>query len=173
MTNPLRDRFGINLRIEFYQANELSLIIERAAKLLNLNILTEAVMEIAKRSRGTPRIALRLLKRVRDFFSVSGNNSIDAKLARKALELLEIDQAGLDSNDIRYLTYIANHYDGGPVGVETICAGLSEQRDTVEETIEPYLLQIGFIQRSPRGRIVTPSAFAHLKLPLPKQEEKD
>ena len=173
LTNPLRDRFGINLRIEFYQANELSLIIERAAKLLNLNILTEAVMEIAKRSRGTPRIALRLLKRVRDFFSVSGNNSIDAKLARKALELLEIDQAGLDSNDIRYLTYIANHYDGGPVGVETICAGLSEQRDTVEETIEPYLLQIGFIQRSPRGRIVTPSAFAHLKLPLPKHEEKD
>jgi Holliday junction DNA helicase RuvB len=167
ISNPLRDRFGIPTRLNFYTPNELKLVIQRGAKILNAVLTPEGANEIASRSRGTPRIALRLLRRVRDFASVGGNNEITAKLADNALRRLEVDNAGLDSADRRYLLFIAEKYSGGPVGVETICAGLSEQRDSIEETIEPYLLQLGFIQRTPRGRVLTSHAFSHLGLNAP------
>jgi Holliday junction DNA helicase RuvB len=167
LSNPLRDRFGIPTRLNFYTPKELQLVIERGARILNANLTAEGANEIANRSRGTPRIALRLLRRVRDFASVSGNQEITAAIADNALRRLEVDGAGLDSADRRYLMFIAEKYSGGPVGVETICAGLSEQRDSIEETIEPYLLQLGFIQRTPRGRMLTPHAFAHLGLNAP------
>lgn len=169
LSNPLRDRFGINLRLNFYSIEELSFVIKRASSLLDLKILENAIKEIAARSRGTPRIALRLLKRVRDFFSISKLEIIDKEIASYALEKLEVDSIGLDSNDHRYLSFIATHYQGGPVGVETICAGMSEQRDTIEETIEPYLIQKGFIHRTPRGRVMTKFAFEHMHLPCPKE----
>jgi len=167
LSNPLRDRFGIPLRLEFYSPAELSLVLKRAASLLKLDISPDGMMEIASRSRGTPRIALRLLRRVRDFFSISDAKIIDLNIAKSALEKLEVDSIGLDSNDNRYLEFIATFYNGGPVGIDTICAGMSEQRDTIEETIEPYLIQKGFIQRSPRGRILTESAYSHIGLPYP------
>jgi Holliday junction DNA helicase RuvB len=168
LTNPLRDRFGIPLRLNFYSADELCTVIERGAGLLSVGITKEGAKEIAKRSRGTPRIALRLLRRVRDFASYEGAETIDAKLADSALNKLEVDRLGLDSNDHRYLRFIAENYSGGPVGIETIAAGLSEQRDSVEETIEPYLLQQGFIQRTPRGRVLTRQAFEHIGVSIPK-----
>jgi len=167
LSNPLRDRFGIPLRLNFYSTNELVKVINRAANLLNTKITAKGAEEIAKRSRGTPRIALRLLKRVRDFASVAGNLEIDEVIADNALNRLEVDLAGLDSNDYRYLKFIANNYNGGPVGVETIAAALSEQRDAIEEAIEPYLIQIGLLQRTPRGRVITNKAFVHLGLPTP------
>lgn len=162
LSNPLRDRFGIPLRLNFYETPELMKIVARAADLLETGISEDGLKEIAQRSRGTPRIALRLLKRVRDFASVEGNAVIDSDLADKALRRLEVDGAGLDSNDYRYLKFIAENYDGGPVGVETIAAALSEQRDAIEEAIEPYLIQIGMLQRTPRGRMITKQAFAHI-----------
>ncbi len=162
IAGPLRDRFGIPLRLRFYDVDDLQYVIERAASLLAIAINKQGAQEIALRSRGTPRIAIRLLRRVRDFANAAGIDIIDKKLADNALSRLEIDNSGLDSADHRYLRYIADHYSGGPVGVETIAAGLSEQRDVIEETIEPYLLQIGFLQRSPRGRILTTTALAHL-----------
>lgn len=167
ISNPLRDRFGIPTRLVFYNNSELQIVVERGARILNTQLTQDGAAEIAKRSRGTPRIALRLLKRVRDFASVAGNCIIDAKAADKALNMLEVDSAGLDSADRRYLRFIAEKYSGGPVGVETIAAALSEQRDTIEETIEPYLLQLGFIQRTPRGRVLTSHAFEHLGLHAP------
>ncbi len=167
ISNPLRDRFGIPTRLVFYTNDELKIVVERGARILNVQLNEDGASEIAKRSRGTPRIALRLLKRVRDFASVAGNNIIDAKTADNALNLLEVDHAGLDSADRRYLRFIAEKYGSNPVGVETIAAALSEQRDSIEETIEPYLLQLGFIQRTPRGRMLTSHAFAHLGLPVP------
>lgn len=167
IAGPLRDRFGIPLRLRFYDVKDLQFVIERAAEVLGMNIHPEGSHEIARRARGTPRIALRLLKRVRDFAHAGGKELIDKKLADHALRKLEVDELGLDSADHRYLRYIADHYSGGPVGVETIAAGLSEQRDAIEETIEPYLLQIGCIQRTPRGRMLTQSAFRHLGLPAP------
>jgi holliday junction DNA helicase RuvB len=163
LSNPLRDRFGIPLRMQFYSSEELLQVLLRAAKILEVEYEPEGLFEIAKRSRGTPRIALRLLKRVRDFAIVS-TKIITYNLAKTALYELEIDNLGLDSNDHRYLLYILDHYNGGPVGVETICAGLSEQRDTIEETIEPYMLQIGFIQRTPRGRMLTQVAYKHCEM---------
>lgn len=169
IANPLRDRFGIPLRLRFYDTPDLQRVIERAASLLNLDLSKDGSLEIAKRSRGTPRIAIRLLKRVRDFAQADGGNTIDKKLADHALRRLEVDNLGLDSADRRYLSYIAEHYQGGPVGVETIAAGLSEQRDAIEETIEPYLLQIGFIQRTPRGRQLTQGCFKHLGLNPPTE----
>ncbi len=167
LSNPLKDRFGIPLRLNFYTPDELQKVIVRASSLLKAAISDEGAREIAKRSRGTPRIALRLLKRVCDFSLVDGNSQIDTKIADNALNRLEVDKSGLDSNDYRYLNFIINNYNGGPVGVETISAALSEQRDAVEETIEPYLIQIGLLQRTARGRVVTNNAFDHLGLPKP------
>jgi len=167
ISNPLRDRFGIPLRLRFYDTKDLQNVIERASNLFSIEISKDGSYEIARRSRGTPRIALRLLRRVRDFAHAADKKNIDAKLADHALKRLEVDSIGLDSADHRYLHYIAEHYQGGPVGVETIAAGLSEQRDAIEETIEPYLLQVGFIQRTPRGRMLTKTCFTHLGLQPP------
>lgn len=167
ISNPLRDRFGIPTRLVFYSNAELQIVVERGARILNAELTQDGAGEIARRSRGTPRIALRLLKRVRDFASVAGKTVIDAKAADKALNLLEVDGEGLDSADRRYLRFIAEKYAGGPVGVSTIAAALSEQLDSLEETIEPYLLQLGFIQRTPRGRMLTAHAFTHLGIPAP------
>jgi len=168
LSNPLRDRFGIPLKLKFYNEADLQTVISRAARVMNTTLTPEGAAEIARRARGTPRIAIRLLKRVRDFAHAAGDEQISHSLAASALSRLEVDARGLDSSDRRYLTYIAEHYAGGPVGVETLAAGLSEQRDGIEETIEPYLLQIGFIQRTPRGRMLTATAWQHLGLPMPK-----
>ena len=162
LTNPLRDRFGIPLRLQFYSFNELKEVMIRGCKVLGAKITEDGAYEIARRSRGTPRIGLRLLRRVWDFASVAGKSEIDDKIADESLNRLEVDKSGLDNSDRRYLTYIANNYEGGPVGIETISAGLSEQRDSIEETIEPFLLQQGFIQRTPRGRCLTKKAYDHL-----------
>jgi Holliday junction DNA helicase RuvB len=167
ISNPLRDRFGIPLRLNFYKVEELVKVINRAAKLLDTKITKDGAEEIARRSRGTPRIALRLLKRIRDFASVEHKSEIDVTIADSALTRLEIDKAGLDSNDYRYLKFILDNYNGGPAGVETIAAALSEQRDAIEEAIEPYLIQIGLLQRTPRGRVLTNGAFIHLGLEPP------
>lgn len=164
LTNPLRDRFGIPLRLSFYQPHELKIVIIRAARVLNIKITDEGAYCIANRARGTPRIALRLLKRVRDFASALKQETIDLKLADNALDKLEVDKLGLDSNDKRYLLFIAENYAGGPVGIETIAAGLAEQKDSIEETIEPYLIQQGFINRTPRGRMLTKQAYDHLNI---------
>jgi len=162
LSSPMRDRFGIPLRLQFYDTDELMLVISRAGKIFDMPIIEDGSREIAMRSRGTPRIALRLLKRVRDFAIVSNREAIDKEIANIALNHLEVDEKGLDSADHRYLLYIINNYSGGPVGVDTICAGISEQRDTIEETIEPYLMQLGMVQRTPRGRVISPIAYEHL-----------
>jgi len=167
IAGPLRDRFGIPLRLRFYDTKDLQSVIERAATLLKITITPDGSHEIARRSRGTPRIAIRLLRRVRDFAHAAKTGTIDKLMADQSLRRLEVDSLGLDSADHRYLRYIADHYQGGPVGVETIAAGLSEQRDAIEETIEPYLLQIGFLQRTPRGRMLTAGCFKHLGLKSP------
>ncbi len=155
IANPLKDRFGIPLRINFYNVKELEQIIERDAKILNIGIENFASKEIAKRSRGSPRIAIRLLKRVRDFAINANQEIINQKIADYALTQLEIDNYGLDASDHRYLRFIAENYRGGPVGVETISSAISEERDTVEDSIEPYLIQQGFIEKTPRGRVIT------------------
>ncbi len=168
ISNPLRDRFGIPVRLQFYEVAELQHVIERAASIMGIAIGKEGSLEIARRSRGTPRIAVRLLRRVRDFAQAEGANGIDRTLADKALLRLDVDMLGLDASDHRYLKFIAEHYNGGPVGVETIAAGLAEQRDSIEETIEPFMIQCGFVQRTPRGRLLTPKAFTHIGLQPPK-----
>ncbi len=162
IANPLRDRFGILTRIDFYNETELSQILLRDAAILKIAISDEGALEIAKRSRGTPRIAIRLLKRVRDFALAENLDKIEVKIADKALKRLEIDNVGLDSSDYRYLEFIAVNYRGGPVGIETIAAAICEERDTVEDAIEPYLIQQGFIEKTPRGRILTSLALKHL-----------
>jgi len=167
ITTPLRDRFGIPVRLNFYTAEELLSIVERGARVFGFALTTDGAREIAGRARGTPRIAGRLLKRVRDFASVAGHKVVDAKIADAALTRLEVDQRGLDAFDRRYLKLIAESFGGGPVGVETIAAALGEARDAIEEIIEPYLMQQGFVQRSPRGRILTANAYTHLGLPAP------
>lgn len=169
LSNPLRDRFGIPVRLQFYEVAELQKVVQRASGILGVTLTEDGAHEIASRSRGTPRIAVRLLRRVRDFAQAAGKTTIDAKLADGALERLEVDKAGLDSADRRYLRYIAEHYAGGPVGIETIAAGLSEQRDSLEETIEPYLLQCGLLARTPRGRMLAAGAWKHLGLTAPRQ----
>jgi len=169
LTTPLRERFGIPIRLEFYGVEELEEIVRRGARLLGLSLTSEGAHEIARRARGTPRVAGRLLRRVRDFASVEGAAAVDAKIADGALSQLEVDGKGLDALDHRYLRLIGVNYGGGPVGVETIAAGLSEPRDAIEEIIEPYLLQQGFIARTPRGRVLTAQAFAHLGLAIPDQ----
>ena len=155
IANPLKDRFGIPLRINFYNVKELEQIIERDAKILTIGIENLAGKEIAKRSRGTPRIAIRLLKRVRDFAINANQEIITQKIADYALTQLEIDNYGLDASDHRYLRFIAENYRGGPVGIETIASAISEEKDTVEDSIEPYLIQQGFIEKTPRGRVIT------------------
>ncbi|HET7410817.1 MAG TPA: Holliday junction branch migration DNA helicase RuvB [Paracoccaceae bacterium] len=169
LTTPLRDRFGIPVRLEFYSEAELALIVGRAARLLSLDAEPEGLAEIARRARGTPRIANRLLRRVADFAMVEGGGRLSRALAARALQRLGVDALGLDGADRRYLTQIAEHYGGGPVGVETMAAALSEARDAIEEVIEPYLMQAGMIARTPRGRVLTPGAWRHLGLEPPRR----
>lgn len=164
ITRPLRERFGIPLRLDFYTADELRLIVARGAALLGMPLDPDGAAEIASRARGTPRIAVRLLRRVRDFAAVSKAKKIDAKVADAALVRLDIDKSGLDGIDRRYLTCIAESYGGGPVGAETLAAALSEERDVIEEVIEPYLMQEGLVQRSSRGRLLTDRGYRHLGL---------
>ena len=168
LTTPLRDRFGIPVRLEFYNEDELLQIVARGGRVLNVAMSEDGAREIARRSRGTPRIAGRLLRRVRDFTSVAGIEVIDRKAADEALGNLEVDGRGLDSLDHRYLSCIAENFGGGPVGVETIAASLSEARDAIEEIIEPFLIQQGFVNRTPRGRVLTPHAFKHLGMATPR-----
>lgn len=165
LTQPLRERFGIPLRLQFYDHNELAEIISRAAKILNVTIEGDAALEIASRCRGTPRISGRLLRRIRDFAIMYANNHINTQTAQQTLARLEVDQKGLDQQDLRYLQAMASHYSGGPVGVETLAAYLAEQTDTIEEVVEPYLIQLGLIQRTSRGRVLTPTGYQHLGLP--------
>jgi Holliday junction DNA helicase RuvB len=168
LTTPLRDRFGIPVRLNFYTVDELERVVSRAARLLDLHIAPDGAREIAKRSRGTPRIAGRLLRRVRDFANVLGEETVHAEVADAALNRLEVDALGLDAMDRRYLTMIADIYRGGPVGVETLAAGLSEPRDTIEEVIEPYLIQIGMIARTARGRCLNGAGWKHLGIEPPE-----
>ena len=162
ITTPLRERFGIPMRVNFYTTEELVLIVRRGAGLLGLGLTDDGAHEIARRARGTPRVAGRLLRRVRDFAAVDGVAAVDAKSADAALNRLDVDARGLDAMDRRYLSCIADSYGGGPVGVETLAAALSEQRDTIEEVIEPYLIQQGFLMRTPRGRALAAEAYKHL-----------
>ena len=168
ITNPLRDRFGIPLRLQFYTPEELRGIVSRGASVLGMDLTEDGADEIARRSRGTPRIAGRLLRRVRDFAAVAKRSPVDAVAADGALKRLDVDEKGLDAMDRRYLRCISDHYGGGPVGVETLAAALSEQRDTLEEVIEPYLIQQGLLMRTPRGRALSETAFRHLGLKVPK-----
>lgn len=168
LTTPLRDRFGIPVRLDFYTVDELKLIVTRGARILGLPLDDEGAEEIARRSRGTPRIAGRLLRRVRDFATVAGAECVTRKVADAALTRLDVDALGLDQLDRRYLHMIAENFGGGPVGIETIAAALSEPRDAIEDIIEPYQIQQGFIQRTPRGRMLTARAWKHIGLPMPK-----
>jgi len=170
ITTPLRDRFGIPVRLNFYSADELLSIVERGARVLGLRLTADGAREIAGRARGTPRIAGRLLKRVRDFASVAGHATVDARIADAALTRLEVDGRGLDAFDKRYLKLIAESFSGGPVGIETIAAALGESRDAIEDVVEPFLLQQGFVQRTPRGRLLTGAAYGHLGLAAPPRD---
>ena len=170
LTNPLRDRFGIPIRLNFYTEAELELIVTRGARVLGIGMGKDGAQEIARRARGTPRVAGRLLRRVRDFAHAEGASSVDRKVADRALLELEVDAEGLDAMDRRYLDLIAKNYGGGPVGIETISAALSEPRDAIEDIVEPFLLQKGFIQRTPRGRLLTGHAFKHIGLAEPKRD---
>lgn len=169
LTTPLRDRFGIPIRLNFYTAEELELIVRRGARVLGVSMSEDGAREIARRSRGTPRIAGRLLRRVRDFAIVENAGQVTRELADRSLALLEVDSIGLDVMDRRYLEMVAVNFGGGPVGIETIAAALSEPRDAIEDIIEPFLLQQGFLQRTPRGRLLTPHAFRHLGLAEPSR----
>ena len=168
LTNPLRDRFGIVSRLEFYTAEELQRIVVRSAGLLNTPLDVEGGIEIAKRSRGTPRIANRLLRRVRDYAEVKGNGRITQDMATKALAMLDVDPQGFDLMDRKLLEAVIHRFDGGPVGLDNIAASIGEERDTIEDVIEPYLIQQGYLQRTPRGRIATVAAYRHLGVVPPK-----
>ena len=165
---PLRDRFGIISRLEYYTPDALVHIIKRAAEILKIDIEDQGALEIARRSRGTPRIANRLLKRVRDVAQIEGSGMITAKIADKALQMLEVDKAGLDRTDRRMLETMIKKFAGGPVGLDTLAAAISESRDTIEDVYEPYLIQLGFINRTPRGRVATSAAYEHLGIPYPE-----
>ncbi|HTV45144.1 MAG TPA: Holliday junction branch migration DNA helicase RuvB [Stellaceae bacterium] len=167
ITRPLRERFGIPLRLLFYEPAELAQIVDRGARVLDFALQPDGAAEIARRARGTPRVAMRLLRRIRDFAAVGGVAMVDAAAADAALQRLEVDGRGLDSMDRRYLRCVALNYGGGPVGAETLAAALGDERDVVEEVVEPYLIQEGFVQRTPRGRLLTRLAFGHLDLPMP------
>jgi Holliday junction DNA helicase RuvB len=173
ITTPLRERFGIPLRLDFYAPEELEHIVRRGARVIGLALSPDGAAEIARRSRGTPRIAGRLLRRVRDFAAMDGVALVDAKAADAALARLDVDENGLDAMDRRYLACIAESYGGGPVGVETLAAALSEQRDVIEEVIEPYLIQKGLVQRTPRGRMVAAAGWRYLGLPVPRTVQYD
>lgn len=168
LTTPLRDRFGIPLRLNFYETEELKQIVSRGARVLDLKMSDDGASEIATRSRGTPRVASRLLRRVRDFATIENSGVVDKPTADKALNRLEVDNEGLDAMDRRYLMCIVEHYGGGPVGADTLAAALSEERDTIEDVIEPFLLQKGYLQRTPRGRMISSSGYKHLGLSVPK-----
>jgi holliday junction DNA helicase RuvB len=170
LTTPLRDRFGIPIRLQFYTVEELEFIVKRGSRVMGVAMTDEGANEIATRARGTPRIAGRLLRRVRDVALVDGAAAVDRKVADKALRMMDVDHAGLDQMDMKYLRVIADKFGGGPVGVETVAASLSEARDAIEEIIEPYLMQQGFVQRTPRGRLLTSHAFRHLGLPEPQRD---
>lgn len=170
LTSPLRDRFGIISRLEFYKEADLKLIVTRAAHVLNIAIDDEGAMEIARRSRGTPRIANRLLKRVRDFAQVKADGKITVSVAREALQMLEVDPLGLDKTDRRLLQNLIQKFNGGPVGLGTLAAAISEETETLEDVYEPFLLQIGFLKRTPRGRVATPAAYRHLGITPQKAE---
>jgi Holliday junction DNA helicase RuvB len=172
MTRPLRERFGIPLRMVFYEPAELETIVHRAARVLKMRMAADGGAEIAKRSRGTPRVANRLLRRVRDFADVSGHAVVDARTADSALTRLEVDARGLDAMDRQYLACIAENYGGGPVGVETLAAALSEQRDVIEDVIEPYLMQLGLLMRTPRGRLLSEAGYRHLGKTIPKEQKQ-
>jgi Holliday junction DNA helicase RuvB len=165
LTNPLRDRFGIVARLEFYSIEELAMIVKRSANLLNAGLDDGGALEIAKRSRGTPRIANRLLRRVRDYAEVKADGKISQGIADAALSMLDVDAVGFDVMDRKLLEAIVHKFDGGPVGVDNLASAISEERETIEDVIEPYLIQQGFLQRTPRGRVATPLAYAHLGLP--------
>ncbi len=167
LSAPLRDRFGFSWQLRYYEQADMESIVRRSAGLMNVRIDDRGTTEIARRSRGTPRIANRLLRRVRDFADVEGDGSIDARLAASSLDRLAVDHVGLDMLDRAYLSVICERFDGGPVGIEAIAASLSEERGTLEEVVEPFLLQIGLIARSPRGRVATAAGFAHMGLPVP------
>ncbi|MCC5780407.1 Holliday junction branch migration DNA helicase RuvB [Nitratireductor sp. B36] len=169
LTTPLRDRFGIPVRLDFYTVDELQSIVTRGSRILGLPLAADGAEEIARRARGTPRIAGRLLRRVRDFATVAGASEVTRKVADEALSRLEVDALGLDQLDRRYLTMIVENFGGGPVGIETIAAALSEPRDAIEDIIEPYLIQQGFIQRTPRGRVLAAKAWRHMGLQPPKE----
>ncbi len=171
LSAPMRDRFGVIHRLNFYSPEELGVIIKNAAKKLNVDIDEKSIHEISKRGRGTPRIALKFLKRVRDYAQVKGTGKITEQLAKEALHMLRVDELGLDEHDIRFLRAIIEKHSGGPVGVETLASTISEDIGTLEEVVEPYLLQIGFIQRTPRGRVATKQAYQHLDITFPKQNE--
>jgi len=171
ITKPLRDRFGIPTRLEFYTVEELTEVVRRGARLLDLNMTEDGAREVASRARGTPRVAGRLLRRVRDFALVADDDQVDAKIADAALTRLQVDNLGLDTMDRRYLSCIGKTYTGGPVGVETLAAALSEPRDAIEDIIEPYLMQIGLVQRTPRGRMLSPDGWTHLGIAPPKNIE--
>jgi Holliday junction DNA helicase RuvB len=168
MSAPLRDRFGVVHRLSFYEPKDLAEIIIKGASKLRVPIDKGSILEIAKRARGTPRIALKLLKRARDFVQVKAEGKLTKDLITKALDMLEVDEVGLDSSDVRYLKSIIEKHGGGPVGIETIASTISEDIGTIEEVIEPYLLQVGFIKKTSRGRVATPAAYRHLKIDLPK-----
>jgi holliday junction DNA helicase RuvB len=169
LSAPLRDRFGVISRLEYYTTEHLTQIVMRTAEILHVDITAEAAVEIARRSRGTPRIANRLLRRVRDFAQVRGDGTITFLLAKEALELLQVDRLGLDHIDHKLIKAIIEKFGGGPVGIDTIAATIGEEAQTIEDVYEPYLLQIGFLQRTPRGRIVTPIAYEHFGMEVPKQ----
>jgi len=173
LSGPLRDRFGVVHRLHFYSPEELEKIIANAAEKLGVKIDKESLETLAKRARGTPRIGLRLLKRVRDFAQVEGKGEIINTLTDKALNLLEVDAVGLDNTDTRFLKAIIELHNGGPVGLETIASTIAEDISTIEEVIEPYLLQIGFLQKTPRGRVATPAAYGHLKVPKKAEKQKE
>ncbi len=172
LTTPLRDRFGVSHRLEYYSPEDLALIVARSAGILEVEIDAEGCHAIAERSRGTPRVANRLLKRVRDFAEVKGRGVVDAGIAEAALEMLEVDRAGLDRSDRALLNLIATRFSGGPVGLSTIAVAIGEETDTIEEVLEPYLLQLGMLKRTPRGRVLTRHAFEHLGLEPPHGHEQ-
>jgi len=171
LTNPLRDRFGIVARLEFYSDEELAAIVTRSARLLSARIDAEGASEVARRSRGTPRIANRLLRRVRDFAEVREDGAIDAAVADRALAMLEVDARGLDVMDRKLLSAVIDRFGGGPVGIESLAAAVGEERDTLEDVVEPFLIQQGFLQRTPRGRVAAPLAYAHFGLTEPRNQE--
>jgi Holliday junction DNA helicase RuvB len=169
LSAPLRDRFGFSWQMRYYDLPDIRAIVERSAQLIGVRIDRDGATEIARRSRGTPRIANRLLRRVRDFAAIEGDGTIDGTIAASSLDRLAVDHAGLDALDRAYLAVICERFDGGPVGIEAIAASLSEERGTLEEVVEPFLLQVGFIARTPRGRVATAAGFGHIGIPAPSK----